>query len=888
MKKNYHVLVGKLVTILFFLQISTNLSAQIVHVESFDSTLFLPTGWTTIGGTANWSRVSSLLAPLSGPSHSGAGMARMRYPVNSTVAFQSESIVTPAFTLVGRGSNIPTVSFWIYRDSLVTANPDSLAVYINSSLSFTGATLLGKVSRLKSVNLPDVKALNGWYQYTFPVPAGIDSDVNYLIFKGTMYGPQAVSRRIYIDDINWEEYPVLCAGTPVVGNVTASDTLICSGSGIVDLTLNNVSSDLGLNYAWFSAPTAAGPWTVFGTNATSATSPLLTSTRYFKCTAVCSYGGLSASSVPLQVFVSPNPIPVVSAVTANDTICNGEMTTLIGQGANSYEWSSPTVPILSLSTTVAVFPTNTTVYTVIGTDINGCKSQPSTITIGVGQVPVINGFTNSSPIVCLGGTSTLTVNASGGLGTPLTYSWMPNMGTTPSITVSSIATTNYVVSVFGQFGCFTQDSVTVTVNPALTGPLVTMNIDTLNACTGTTGTSLLIASTPLAGATYQWSASTGGTISSVNDSLQINIPLQSTVYTVLVTNPANGCNSSATTNLIIRPIPSTNIETASQTICLNGTAALSLFIGNTGGEPISSYSCIWTPSGQLGTNVIVSPTTTGYQVVNVTSSYGCSKMDSILITVNTSQTGPQVSLTASDTILCAGSLTPINLFATSNVAGASYSWTPSTIISTNDTIIVNPTTTTSYTVGVIDANGCASSALVAITINQPPLANFSYSTGGFNDAYFTNTSPNVVTSQWNFGDGTSANSADPSHLYPLAGNYTVTLIVTDIAGCSDTISKLITVGTAGIDESTLSAAASFVVFPNPSNGLFNVQFNSIAINSNLKVLNLLGQEIFSQALVQSSNGMFESQIDLSDYPNGIYLIDLKIDNQTIVKKISKQ
>ncbi len=888
MKKNYQFMVGKIAILLFFLQFSSNASAQIVHSESFDSTLFLPPGWSSIGNLVNWSRVSTLLPPLNGTAHSGTGMARMRYPVNQTVTFQSESMVTPSFTLEGRGSNTPTVSFWIYRDSLLTSNPDSLSVYINTSISLTGATRLGVVSRIRTVNLPDVKILNGWYQYTFNVPVGYDTDTNYLIFNGTVYGPQATSRRIYIDDINWDEYPVLCAGTPVVGAVTSSDTVICGGSGSTELTLGSVSPDLGYSYAWFSGPTPSGPWTNFGNNVTSLTSPVISSSQYVICTVACSYSQLSAFSVPFQINVSPDPVPVVSILTLEDTICRGDILTLFSAGANTYEWSSQANPNLSSLATVDVSPLNTIEYTLVGTDINGCKSDPVSKTIEVGRRPTIDSLFNSTPSICVGGSSTLGVYASGGQGTPLTYSWSPSNQTASTIIVNPTTTTDYVVTVYGQYGCSTNDTISVLINPSLQGPNVVMNTNTINVCAGSTGSTVLVANTTTPGATFQWSATSGAPITSVNDSLTINIPLQNMTYTVVVTNPVNGCNSTASTGIFIRPVPATNVISQNQNICLSGSAVINLFIGNTGGDATSTYTAIWSPSGQSGTTVTVNPVNTEYQVVNVTSQYGCSKSDSILITVNTSQTGPNIDITASDTSLCSGSLTPVSLYASSSVVPTSIVWTPQTILSTNDTVVVSPNLTTSYSVSVTDANGCSSSAAITITVDQSPVASFTHTTGGLNDAYFTNTTAGGATFQWNFGDGTSAFAQNPSHIYAVAGNYFVTFIVTTAGGCSDTISKLINVGTAGIDEVIESNSSNLIVFPNPSNGLFTVQFNSNEKGSQLTVLNLLGEVILKKELVQTSIGNYDTQIDLSNYPNGIYLIDVDTESQQVVKRISKQ
>lgn len=57
---------------------------------------------------------------------------------------------------------------------------------------------------------------------------------------------------------------------------------------------------------------------------------------------------------------------------------------------------------------------------------------------------------------------------------------------------------------------------------------------------------------------------------------------------------------------------------------------------------------------------------------------------------------------------------------------------------------------------------------------------------------YTNTIP-IVAWDWDFGDGNSSAVQNPDHQYLSLGSYTVKLIVTDAAGCRDSISRLINV-----------------------------------------------------------------------------------------------
>jgi gliding motility-associated-like protein len=54
---------------------------------------------------------------------------------------------------------------------------------------------------------------------------------------------------------------------------------------------------------------------------------------------------------------------------------------------------------------------------------------------------------------------------------------------------------------------------------------------------------------------------------------------------------------------------------------------------------------------------------------------------------------------------------------------------------------------------------------------------------------FTDQTPGSTGWRWRFGDGGTSNTQNPSHTYNSAGNYAVTLIITDQYGCSDSITK---------------------------------------------------------------------------------------------------
>ncbi len=94
---------------------------------------------------------------------------------------------------------------------------------------------------------------------------------------------------------------------------------------------------------------------------------------------------------------------------------------------------------------------------------------------------------------------------------------------------------------------------------------------------------------------------------------------------------------------------------------------------------------------------------------------------------------------------------------------------------------------------ITELSGCKDSTTITINTLHPIDAKFSVS-----DTFCVNevvtTIDNSVTSgptvyDWHWGDGT--NSASNTHTYPASGSYTITLVIIDTIGCSDSVSHSI-------------------------------------------------------------------------------------------------
>ena len=108
--------------------------------------------------------------------------------------------------------------------------------------------------------------------------------------------------------------------------------------------------------------------------------------------------------------------------------------------------------------------------------------------------------------------------------------------------------------------------------------------------------------------------------------------------------------------------------------------------------------------------------------------------------------------------------------------------------------------------------GCQSSANLSIQVAPQITASFMAISQGCSPltVYFDNTSQGGNSYQWNFGDGDISNEFEPQHTFFNWGNndttYTVTLVLGDIYGCTDTVTAYVSVfpiPIAGMDVTPL-------------------------------------------------------------------------------------
>ncbi len=261
--------------------------------------------WEAAGANTEGSDDGTLLVSP----HSGNGMAMFRSwdfgPTTGDAAYLGSS----AFSLQGAGPQ--KVTFWMYRDFANSyTGLDSVSVYINTAQNLTGAAFIGKIER-PLIGSP-VEAAEGWYKYSFAIPARFNGTVNHVLFR-------AVSdwgNDLFIDDITVENNTA-CAGIPVAGTASSSTSLICIG-GNADLSLAGYTSDAGIAIEWQSSLNNAA-FTPIGGATTASYSATVTQPTYYRAKVTCTNS--TSFSYSDTVFVD------FAAALANDEPCGAVVLT---------------------------------------------------------------------------------------------------------------------------------------------------------------------------------------------------------------------------------------------------------------------------------------------------------------------------------------------------------------------------------------------------------------------------------------------------------------------------------------------------------------------------------------------------------------------------------
>ena len=182
-----------------------------------------------------------------------------------------------------------------------------------------------------------------------------------------------------------------------------------------------------------------------------------------------------------------------------------------------------------------------------------------------------------------------------------------------------------------------------------------------------------------------------------------------------------------------------------------------------------------------------------------------------------------------------------------------------------------------YAIQVIDEAGAV--FIDSITISLPSEIQVD---AIVEDDFLLTSSSNVepFIYQWLF-NGQYIEGANSDVHYPQEiGIYQV--YIEDVYGCSD-FSDEVFLPEVGLQEFN---EHSFTIYPNPAHTSISLNISQLNSKTLLSINDVLGQEL-NKVILDSQSSNVNYSLDISEWPNGIYFINLENNSKQIVKPFVK-
>ncbi len=712
------------------------------------------------GATFTWTATSAL-GTSNGFTASGSGPNPIAEVVNNTgtVTDTIRYILTPASPLLACiGTNTTFIAIVDPIPTITNVNLHQIvcsgtAGSISPTSNVTGASF-SYTATSSSANLTGFTA-SGTIASGGSLAEVINnsgSTIDSVTYSITAIGPAP----LLCPAANSTPFVVVVNPNPALSNPVASFTQsLCSGN---TATFTPTSNATGTTFQW--NVTASAGCTGY-TNAPAGTSTpisdLLTNSGTTLGTVTYSItptGPAPASCVGTSqnFVVNLAPIPAINNAVVNQTICSGATATI--------------TPTSSVANTLFS-------WTATSTSVN------------------LTGFTASGSFIA-GGSINDVINNSGTSSEVVTYI-ITSTGAAPT----SCASDTVHFKVF--------------VNPIPAAPTVAP----LSYCPNAVAPALTAVGSNL----LWYTVAVGGVSSNI-------APVPSTAtsgtFHYYVSQTVNGCESQRA-DLVVTIYAPTAAPTGSSPIvyCLNSAPAVLTATGTSllwYTVPVGGVSSINAP-----TPVTTTAGTTSYYVTQTLN--GCEstrlQIDVIVHALPTATVGGGGQTcfgdpTASVSITLIGSA-PWNITYSNGVANTSV------VALASPYVIANPAQGNYTVISVSDANCTGTSSLSAL-VSVLPLPTVAFTPDVFSGCIpvcvnFTDLSSIPVGSiagwSWNFGDGSTSTSQNGQHCYSSAANYSVSLTVTSLAGCPNTLLSTNLINVVSLPDASFSIPSNISIL-NPT------------------------------------------------------------------------
>ena len=472
-----------------------------------------------------------------------------------------------------------------------------------------------------------------------------------------------------------------------------------------------------------------------------------------------------------------NALPVIGTITGDSILCAGKTTTLSDTTLGGV-WLSTNTSIATIDANgvvTAVAPGMDTIRYIV-TNTNGCTDSVF-ISFAVKAQPVAAPITGPNS-VCAGKNITLTETVAGGI-------WTSDLSTIATVLngvvkgiSAGVDTIRYKIVIPG--GCSDSAIYSITVNAL---PVISAINGNNNVCTGKT---ITLNTTTTGGVWY----STNNNIATVNSGIVNGLSAGSDTIRYIVTN-SNGCTDSVYFSISVNAIPVVSAISGNNAVCVGKTTSLSE--STPGGIWINEYPSIASLNNTgILTGIISGIDTVKYIVTNLN---GCSDSVYISVTVNSL---PVIAPITGNNIICFGKSTTLN---ESTLGGIWVNTNPSitTLNAFNGGGVLTGNFTGKDTIRYIVFNGCTDSVFTVVTVNALPVIS---AIAGADSVCASKTillSDATTGGSWVSTNPTVASIDNTGSLTGITGGQTtVWYIVTNGNGCTDSLSKKITVVTPSI------------------------------------------------------------------------------------------
>lgn len=667
---------------------------------------------------------------------------------------------------------------------------------------------------------------------------------------------------------------VAVSNPPIIGSLTPTTQTVCQNATPISLQVT-ASGGTNLTYQWYSntANSNTGGTLILGaTNAVYTPAVNVIGTKYYYVVITSALGCVTTSNV-LTVIITSGTASA-GTLSGNQNLCKmgkSNPTTVFTASVAGGTWSVSNTTLASIVTTTASPPTATirmapgtatVTYTVTGA--NGCTASVTrTVTTNIPITPTFTQF----PINLVNGVPDPTVICYGGAVPSLPTTSANGITGTWDITTISNTQSNYYIFTPTAGQCasgFGQQVYVVNANDFVT------NADFYNLP--------YAVSTTLTPAIIENDTYTGLTFDNVPSGLNYTISLVGTPPTF----PVGGITLNPNGTFTIQPNTTPGYYTFSYKITTpcgqSNVSTVTIRINNYVAHPGKTvfYFCYNPLNQYLSTNSF-SAYTSLFDMATVAGAAANSNNASITL-LPTVLPGLTVNTNGTFTYIGSG---PANLNFYFRICSTATGYCSDPILANiviNSTVLSGNDTVTFYTSGAgnISTNvlsndsifdNCPTSSTQATTSNVSltQLAPF--------NSYFSITSTGMIY----------PNTAAP------VGTYTLYYQICDLINPTQCSNSTVTIyqvsGTSRLTQNTGFDLQEMMVTPNPSNANFEVIFNrALPDDLTYEVYDALGKKVMENTF---EKGIKRGILNLEPYAQGIYLLKLNVNGESISKRLIK-